>query len=149
MDIVGGWATDFLPANLMLNTDTLSTQAVTVAAVAHTLSFYGTGTVTLTGTSTAGPLVGTGVSDLVSLTFTPTAGTLTLTVSGSVTSAQLAEGSSVLGYAVVGASRAGQVAVQGTALDTSALAADALFDFAVAYEPNGRIVTQDATVTEA
>jgi hypothetical protein len=148
MDAVGGWATDFLPANLMLNTDTLSTQAVTVAAVAHTLSFYGTGTVTLTGTSTAGPLVGTGVSDLVSLTFTPTAGTLTLTVSGSVTSAQLAEGSSVLDYAAVGATRAGQVAIQGTALDTSALAADALFDFAVAYEPAGRIVTQDATVTE-
>jgi hypothetical protein len=78
--------------NLLLNSATLSTQGVTVTAVAHTLSFEGTGTVTLTGTSTAGPLVGTGANNRVSLTFTPTAGTLTLTVSGSVTAAQLEVG---------------------------------------------------------
>lgn len=75
--------------NWLLATTTLSTQNVTVLAGQMVLSFYGTGTVTLSGTSTAGPLVGTGVSDRVSLTFTPTAGTLTLTVSGSVTQAQL------------------------------------------------------------
>lgn len=75
--------------NLLLNTATLATQGVTVTAVAHTLSFYGTGTVTLSGASTAGPLVGTGANDRVSLTFTPTAGTLTCTVTGSVTSAML------------------------------------------------------------
>lgn len=79
--------------NLLLNSATLSTQDVTTAAVAHTLSFYGTGTVTLTGTSTAGPLVGTGANNRVTLTFTPTAGTLTLTVTGSVTSANLEAGS--------------------------------------------------------
>ncbi len=78
--------------NLLLNSATLSTQSVTTTAVAHTLSFYGTGTVTLTGTSTAGPLVGTGASNRVTLTFTPTAGTLTLTVTGSVTTAQLEAG---------------------------------------------------------
>ena len=78
--------------NLLLNNTTLSTQSVTVTAVAHTLSFYGTGTVTLTGTSTAGPLVGTGAGR-VSLTFTPTAGSLTLTVSGTVSNAQLETGS--------------------------------------------------------
>lgn len=75
--------------NLLLNSTTLSTQSVTVTAVAHTLSFYGTGTVTLTGVSTAGPLVGTGASQKVSLTFTPTAGTLTLTTSGTVSFANL------------------------------------------------------------
>ena len=78
--------------NLLLNSATLSTQSVTVAAAANTLSFYGTGTVTLTGVSTAGPLVGTGANNRVSLTFTPTVGVLVLTVSGSVTNAQLEAG---------------------------------------------------------
>lgn len=71
-----------------------ATQSVTVTAVAHTLTFYGTGTVTLSGASSAGPLVGTGVDDRVSLTFMPTAGALTLTVSGTITSPQLEIGSS-------------------------------------------------------
>lgn len=75
--------------NLLLNTATMSTQNVTTVATSYKLSFTGTGTVTLSGTSTAGPLVGTGANDRVSLTFTPTAGTLTLTVSGSVTLADL------------------------------------------------------------
>jgi hypothetical protein len=81
--------------NLLLNTETLSTQNVTVTNEPHTLSFTGTGTVTLSGTSTAGPLVGTGTGpeNRVNLTFTPTAGTLTLTVSGTVSSAQLETGS--------------------------------------------------------
>jgi len=80
--------------NLVLNSGTLLTQSVTVTAVAHTLHFTGTGTITLTGVSTAGPLVGTGTgeSNRVSLTFTPTAGSLTLTVSGTVTNAQLEAG---------------------------------------------------------
>lgn len=84
--------------NLLLATNTLATQSVTVIAVAQTLSFTGTGTVTLTGASTAGPLVGTGANNRVSLTFTPTAGSLTLTVSGSVTLAQLERGSTATAY---------------------------------------------------
>ena len=84
--------------NVLLNSATLSTQSVTVAAAANTLSFYGTGTVTLTGVSTAGPLVGTGVNNRVSLTFTPTVGVLILTVSGSVTNAQLEAGASPTSY---------------------------------------------------
>ncbi len=88
--------------NLLLATTTLSTQSVTVTNAAHTLSFTGTGTVTLSGASTAGPLVGTGAGDRVSLTFTPTAGSLTLTVSGSVTLAQLELGSLVTTYQRVG-----------------------------------------------
>jgi hypothetical protein len=84
--------------NLLLNSATLSTQSATVTATSTTLSFYGTGTVTLTGVSTAGPLVGTGASNRVSLTFTPTAGSLTLTVSGSVTNAQVEAGSFPTSY---------------------------------------------------
>lgn len=75
--------------NLFLNSAVGVTQSCTVTAAAHTLSFFGTGTITLTGTSTAGPLVGTGANNRVTLTFTPTAGSLTLTVSGSCTNVQL------------------------------------------------------------
>ncbi len=92
--------------NLLLNSATLSTQSVTTAATAYTLSFYGTGTVTLSGTSTAGPLVGTNAKQRVSLTFTPTAGTLTLTVSGSVTYANLEAGAFATSWiSTAGASR--------------------------------------------
>ena len=79
--------------NLLLNSATLGTQSVTTTAVATTLSFYGTGTVTLSGSSTAGPLTGAGAFPRrVSLTFTPTAGSLTLTVTGTVQNAQLEAG---------------------------------------------------------
>jgi hypothetical protein len=86
--------------NLLLNSGTLATQDVTVTAVPHTLHFTGTGTVTLSGVSTDGPLVGTGTGEnnRVSLTFTPTAGTLTLTVTGTVTNAQLEVGSTPSSY---------------------------------------------------
>lgn len=79
--------------NILLNSATLSTQSVTVTATAYTLSFYGTGTVTLSGASTSGPLVGAGANNRVTLTFTPSAGSLTLTVSGTVSNAQLETGS--------------------------------------------------------
>ena len=92
--------------NLLLNSGTLATQNVTVTAVAHTIHFTGTGTITLTGASTAGPLVGTGTGEnnRVSLTFTPTAGTLTATVSGTVTNAQLEVGSVPTSYIPTAAS---------------------------------------------
>jgi len=84
--------------NSLLNSATLSTQSVSSTAAASTLSFWGTGTVTLSGTSTAGPLVGTGANNRVSLTFTPTAGTLTLTVTGTVTRAQFEANPSATSY---------------------------------------------------
>jgi hypothetical protein len=78
--------------NILLNSATLGTQSVAVTAQAYTLSFYGTGTVTLSGTST-GSLVGAGAFPTrVTLTFTPTAGTLTCTVTGSVLNANLEAG---------------------------------------------------------
>jgi len=77
--------------NILVNTEALATQTRAVRAVGHILSFWGTGTVTLSGVSTAGPLVGTGAGNRVYVEFTPTAGNLTLTVSGTVTKAQLEE----------------------------------------------------------
>lgn len=83
--------------NLLLNSDDLTTQSVTVSATTYTLSFYGTGTVTLSG-SYSGSLSGTGANERVYATFTATAGSLTLTVSGSVTFAQLETGAYPTSY---------------------------------------------------
>ena len=84
--------------NLVFPSDTLTTQTRTVTAVAHTLSFYGTGTVVLSGVATA-TVTGTGAYPTrTTLTFTPTAGSLTLTVTGSVTQAQLEVGAFVTSY---------------------------------------------------
>lgn len=74
--------------NLYLNSQTMVTQDVTTSASVYTVSFYGTGTITLSG-SYSGVLVGTGANDLVQLTFTATAGTLTSTVTGDVDEAQI------------------------------------------------------------
>ena len=83
--------------NLVFPSATATTQVRAVTAVEHTLSFYGTGTVTLSG-AFSGSLVGTGANNRVSLTFTPTAGDLTLTVDGSVTDWQLEAGSNATSY---------------------------------------------------
>jgi len=83
--------------NLILNSATVATQLITKSGVITTLSFYGTGTITLSGTF-VGTLVGTAVNNRVTLTFTPTAGTLTLTVVGSCTNGQLEDGSYATSY---------------------------------------------------
>lgn len=69
--------------NLFLNSNIGTTQSITVTAQAYTLSFWGTGSVVLSGAAT-GTLNGTGANDRVSLTFTPSSGSVTLTVTGSV-----------------------------------------------------------------
>lgn len=78
--------------NSLIDGTNLSTQSVTTTATAYTLSFYGTGSIDLTGTYTA-TVSGTGAYPTrTTLTFTPTAGTLTLTISGTVQYAQLEAG---------------------------------------------------------
>lgn len=94
-----GLLVEISSTNILLNSTTLSTQSVSVAASTYTLSFYGTGTVTLSGVYT-GSLVGTGAFPVRSiLTFAvATAGTLTLTVSGTVQYAQLENTSFATSY---------------------------------------------------
>jgi hypothetical protein len=84
--------------NLLLNTAVLGTQVVTVTAAAHTLSFYGTGTIVLSG-AFVGTVTGTGAYPTrTTLTFTPIVGVLTVTVTGSVEMAQLEAGSFATSY---------------------------------------------------
>jgi hypothetical protein len=91
------WSVEPQRTNLLFPSDVATTQTRTVSAVAHTLSFYGTGSVVLSGV-VIGTLSGTGVNNRVTLTFTPTAGSLILTVTGSVTDWQLEVGSNATSY---------------------------------------------------
>lgn len=134
-----------LRTQLLHETDALTTQTETVTAQPYTLHFTGTGTVTLSGASTAGPLVGTGTGEenRVSLTFTPSAGTLTLTVSGTVTNAQLEAGSTPSSYipnlaasgSVTRAAETQSAASGNWAYDSSAMWG--AFDFTETYADEG------------
>jgi len=96
IDYTGGGCPHILAepmrTNIVFPSDVAVTQTRTVTAVAYALSFYGTGSIVLSGTHSA-TLTGTGVNDRVDLIFTPTAGSLVLTVSGTVTNFQLEVGS--------------------------------------------------------
>ncbi len=88
--------------NLILNSSAPVDQDITVNAVEHHLSFYGDGSITLSGAHTA---VVTGVAaypDRTTVSFTPTAGLLTLTFAGDVTAPQLEEGVSASSYIATG-----------------------------------------------
>lgn len=84
--------------NSLLDGTSLTTQTVVVTAAARTLSFYGTGTIVLSGTASA-TVVGTGsYPSRQTYTFTPTAGSLILTVTGTVQFAQLELGAFATSY---------------------------------------------------
>lgn len=78
--------------NLFLNSQSPATQNITTTAQNYTVSFYGTGSIALSGTC-SGTLNGSAATTLVQLTVTATAGTCTLTVSGTITNAQFEAGS--------------------------------------------------------
>lgn len=89
--------------NSLINAAPLLTQNVTVSAVPHTLSFYGSGTITLSGASVA-TVVGTGAyPNRRTITFTPIAGVLICTVVGAVQFAQLEVGSFATSFIPTGA----------------------------------------------
>lgn len=108
--------------NLLLNSlidgTNLSTQSVTLSAVAYTLSFYGTGSITISGGHSA-TVTGSGAYPFrKTYTFTPTAGSSTFTVSGTVQYAQLETGSTVTSFIPTAgtavARNADQVSMTGT-----------------------------------
>lgn len=74
--------------NLFLNSDSPVTQSISTSSATYSISFYGTGTIVLSG-SMSSTVVGTGSLNRVSVTAAATAGTLTLTVSGSVSKVQV------------------------------------------------------------
>ncbi len=84
--------------NLFVQSDAPADQTISVAAVPHVLSFYGTGSITLSGAHVA-TLSGNGAFPArTELSFTPTAGALTLTLTGNVQFPQLEEGSIASSY---------------------------------------------------
>lgn len=137
-----GYKAEGARTNLVLNSATLVTQSITTTATPYTLSFKGTGTVTLSGTSTAGPLVGTGATDRVTLTFTPTAGSLTLTVSGTCTEGGVEAGSFASSYIVtVGTAVTRNVDIYSTptASNIAAAAGSIYMEFTPTHAPSGTI----------
>lgn len=88
--------------NILLNSTidgaNLATQSVSVTAQAYALTFYGTGSITLSGAHVA-VVNGSGAFPTrTQLLFTPSAGTLTLTVAGTVQYAQLEAGAYATSY---------------------------------------------------
>jgi len=84
--------------NSLLNGTNLSTQSVTLSAVSYTLSFYGTGSIVISGGHSA-TIAGTGAyPSRRTYTFTPAAGSTTFTVSGTVQYAQLEAGAFATSY---------------------------------------------------
>ena len=78
--------------NILLNSSTLSTQTRTVSnGTYYTLSFYGTGTVTLSGAFSVA-ITGTSINTQTTIGFTTGSTSLTLTVTGTVRYANLEQG---------------------------------------------------------
>lgn len=82
--------------NLLLNSlidgTNLATQSVTLSAIAYTLTFYGSGSVAISGGHTATVTGAGNYPARQTYTFTPTAGNSTFTVTGDVKYAQLEAG---------------------------------------------------------
>ena len=93
-------------SNLLVNTGAPANQSVAVAAVPHVLSFYGTGSVSLSGAH-AGTYAGSGAFPArVEIPFVPAAGTLDVVFTGQVINPQIEEGGAASSYVASGASSA-------------------------------------------
>ena len=84
--------------NLYISSDAPPTnRTLTVTAQPYTLSFWGDGTLTLTGAH-AGAITGSGANTRSVVTFTPAAGSLNIARSGTVTGVQVEAGAHVTSY---------------------------------------------------
>lgn len=126
--------------NLFLNSRVPVTQNVTVSATPYTLSFFGTGSITLSGVHSA-TLNGTGANDRVSLTFTPSAGTLTCTVTGSIDLVQVEAGSfptsPIITYGATATRAADNISIATSAFPYSATAGTLYSEYAMAFDSTG------------
>lgn len=86
-----GYAVHPTATNLFLNSNSPATQSITTTAQAYTVSFFGSGTVTLSGAAT-GSVSGIDSATRSTLTVTASAGSVTVTLSGSVTRPQFEAG---------------------------------------------------------
>ncbi len=89
--VSGGILLEPARTNLFLNNLAPNAQNITVTAQAYTLSFYGPGSVTLSGAHSQ-TVVGLGAGKRKIYTFTPSSGTLTVTPSGTVALPQVEAG---------------------------------------------------------
>jgi hypothetical protein len=90
--------------NSLIDGTNLSTQSVTLSAVAYTMSFYGSGSITISGGHSA---TVAGIGDFPNrktYTFTPASGSSTFTVSGEVKFAQIEAGGFATSFVPTGAS---------------------------------------------
>lgn len=123
LQYVGGGRTaglfEVARTNILLNSAVVALQAVTVTAQSYSLSFYGTGSVTLSGAAT-GVLAGAGANSRVSLTVTASAGTLTVTPTGDVRLGQIEFGTAATSYiATAGTSAARSADISNSALSAA------------------------------
>ncbi len=85
-------------SNLFANSGAPVTQTVTVTAASHVLSFYGTGSITLSGAHVLEVTGSDAYPSRRQVAFTPAAGTLTLTLAGQIQAPQLEVGSIASSY---------------------------------------------------
>ena len=83
--------------NVFLNSTAPATQSYTTSASPYTISFYGSGSITLSGSYVA-VVTGSNALTRTTLTFTPTALPLVMTVAGTITKPQLEPGSFATSY---------------------------------------------------
>lgn len=85
-------------SNLFANSAAPATHTVAVTAAPHVLSFYGTGTITLSGAHAQTISGGGAYPARTMVSFTPTAGNLTLTLTGQIQAPQLEVGGTASSY---------------------------------------------------
>lgn len=95
---VRGMLVEASRTNLLVGSAAPATQSLTVTAQTYTLSYYGTGSVALSGAYAATVNSAGSYPTRTTLTFTAVSGTLTVTPSGTVQYAQLEAGSAATSY---------------------------------------------------